>query len=111
MGSSFRRTVPVLRPGATSFVDGYHVQGADTTFDIQASVQPLTPSEVEDLPEGRRNNKHYWLFTETDLNMVGATNPDKVTLYGSTYELYRQGVWKNNVIEHNRYLVGELLEQ
>lgn len=101
---SFRKTYTVTRVTVGSITDGYYTNGTSNTFDIQASIQPLKPSDVQQLPEGRRNKKMFTVFTDTELQVVTSSNPDKLSIYGEVYELDQEEVWQNGVINHYKYL-------
>jgi len=108
--SVFRKAVTRKTISGATIVDGYRVAGTPTSSTIQASVQPLTPHEVEQLPEGRRNQKNFWLFTDTELNMKTAENPDLVTIDGEDFEVMKVHPWQNGVISHFKILVMKKLE-
>ena len=74
----FRKTYTVTRVAAGDYVDGKWVEGATSTFTIQASLQPAKPKEMEMLPEGRRNQETYKLYSDTQLRTVeeDETNPE-----------------------------------
>lgn len=50
-----------------SYVDGYWVEGETIETTIQASVQPLSGLEFQNLPEGIRNEARASVLTEFDL--------------------------------------------
>ena len=108
--SSFRQALVVKRKVAGTVVDGLFVEGATSDINITASIQPLKPDEVKQLPEGRRNSKPFWLFTATELNIVSSANPDLVIIGGVTYEVDNIEVWQNNVLPHYKCLVYKTLE-
>lgn len=108
--SSFRQQVTAYRQGTVSTVNGYRQQTAETSFSIFASIQPVSPSDLESLPEGRRESKAFRLYSDDTLNAVGSKNPDQVVLFGERYEVYGVAPWQNNVINHNKYIVAKVLE-
>ena len=106
--SSFRSPLTLRRKEKGFVKDGYWVEGFVTESTFTASVQPLTPREVEQLPEGRRDSDPFWLFTSTELKVVnvdGIKNPDIVVIDGEFYEVDKVGKWQNNVINHYKCLV------
>jgi len=108
--SSFRKPFVVKREITGSWINGRWAKDPDTppdTFEIMASVQPLSGSENElkSVPEGRRQSKGYKLYTDTKLNTSGENCPDIVVINGEDYELFNFGSWQNNVINHYRYIV------
>lgn len=108
--SSFRRALVVTRKTAGTVVDGLYVEGVTSSINITASVQPLMPEEVDQLPEGKRTSDPRWLFTYTELNPASSANPDLVSIDGSLYEVDKVGQWQNNVINHYKCLVYKQLE-
>jgi hypothetical protein len=85
----FCDTVGVKRNQGGAWVDGKFIPGTQSTFNITASVQTLTSSELEQLPEGRRINKTYKVYTDTPLYTVEDTvdNPDILTIGGKECEI------------------------
>jgi hypothetical protein len=108
--NGFRRQLARKTKAAGSVTNGYFTDGATTPTNIMASVQPIKPHEVEQLPEGRRDSQSYWLFTDTALNMVTSANPDLITINGEDYEVFKCEPWQNNVISHYKVLVSKVLE-
>jgi len=107
--SSFRRPIPLKTYAPGTLVKGKFTQGIATLSSVQASVQPATPNDVLTLPELRRNDKAYVLFTSTSLNMVnGNINPDRVTIDGEEFEVITKNPWNNGVINHFRYVVTKV---
>jgi hypothetical protein len=60
-------TYVVTREGEGDYVLGRWESGAQTTFSIQASVQPMSGNELKDLPEGVRTEETRILWTLTQL--------------------------------------------
>lgn len=108
--SSFRRTLNAYHQGAITTTDGYRSQGEEVAFTITASVQPLRPSDLEALPEGRRENSAFRLYTNDALLTVESLNPDQVEIYGERYEVIGHAPWQNNVINHHKYIAMIVLE-
>ena len=113
--SSFRKPVQAYRQNGASVANGYVTSGVETGFSIRASVQPARPSDIEALPEGRRESTVFRLYTSTQMRMLPLSgepldNPDQVELYGDRFEIMGEANWQNNVINHYKYLavkVGE----
>lgn len=109
----FRKTIAVKRYAAPAQdpATGDWIEGAESTFDILCSVQPLGRSEVEFLPEGRREEHAYKIYTNSTLQTLDSnTNPDKITIGGIDYELYSRLPWSNSIITHNKYLALKVKE-
>lgn len=109
MDSEFRKTVSVSRR-SVSYVNGKPVFGAPFAFTIEASVQPIKLSDMERLPEGRRSQRAFRLYTDSTLQTLveGQSNPDVVTIYGEAYEVLAVDSWQNDIISHNKYIVGRV---
>lgn len=105
--SSFRKPVQAFRYAAGTASGGYTTPASEVPFSIRASVQPSRPSDIELLPEGRREARVFRLYTSDTLNLLEGSEakPDQVLLYGDRYEALAELPWQNNVINHNKYLV------
>lgn len=106
-----RTTLTVTRLDAGSFVNGLWVEGSPSTFDIQCSVQPLTPDEMELVPEGRRDGEVFNLFTGTRLlpaNPPDSKNADKVSIDGRDYEVLSCARWQNRILPHYKAVVVQI---
>jgi hypothetical protein len=63
------------------------------------------------LPEGRRESMAFALFTDSRLFPAATAtgkNADRVTLYGSQFEIVACDIWQNNVIPHYKALAVRL---
>ena len=101
--SSFRKTFVVTRYAAGDFVDGYWVEGSGTPLNIEASVQPLKPHEILLLPEARRNQEAFKIYTDEELFVsepVAGTNSDKITINGEIFEIISVSTYGSDVIPH-----------
>ena len=106
--SAFRQVVLVRRFEPGSYVDGEFVEGANWTFDIEASIQPVVGNELEVLPEGRRDRETFKLYTAMELLSVSLQdhrNPDRVNIFGSEYEVFSVEPWRNNIRNHYKVIV------
>jgi hypothetical protein len=85
----FCDTITIKRNGNGTWTDGKFTPGAQTTFSIIASVQTLGSYELEQLPEGRRINKSYKIYTNTQLYSVedNVDNPDILIIEGKECEV------------------------
>lgn len=88
------------RRGDAPTVDanGFAVPGAPSpTFDIIASVQPLSGEELENLREGERSQDFREVYTSTELRPTkpeDGTLGDHVVLDGVEYEVQKCQDWK-----------------
>lgn len=103
MTTQFRSSFTIRRKTAGSYVNGFWVEGSESTFVIQASVQPVTGLELQALPEARRNSQVVKFYTDTLLLTAspdGATNPDILEAFGFDFEVFEVQPWQSNVISH-----------
>lgn len=103
--SGFRKAYTIRRQSGGTRTNGHWVEGTESNVAITASVQPLTPKEMESLPEGRRTKQAFKLFTDTELKTVETQNPDRITLFGSNFEVLSIAPWRNDVINHYECVV------
>lgn len=111
--SGFRIPVVVRRfePGRNE--RGHWVEGNTTQFTIMASVQPLKPSDLEALPEGRRTGargvKIYssdkLIATNQETNQQG----DQIYWQDNYYEIVAVDERQMNVISHYKMYAIEVL--
>jgi hypothetical protein len=103
MTTQFRSPFTVRRKVAGSYVNGFWVEGSESSFVIQASVQPVRGLELESLPEARRDSQAVKIYTDTQLLTVapdGSTNPDILEAFGFDFEIIEVQPWQSNVISH-----------
>jgi hypothetical protein len=89
--------------GAGYFDAGVWTEGSLTPISFDASVQPLTPKEMQMLPEGRIVSQGYRLYTDYELKTVDTgvgKNPDRVTLFGLEFEVVSVGIWQSGILPH-----------
>ena len=69
------QTVTVTRYAAGSYnSEREYVEGSTSTFEINATIQPLRGEELQSLPEGERTSEQYWVFTYTELSTADETD-------------------------------------
>ena len=106
---SFRRSVTRRTQAAGTEVNGHYTEGAKTDTVIKASIQPASQTDIETLPEGRRNHEAFRVYTDTKLNTErDDENSDSILYDGKEYEVMMRLDWQNNVINHYKYLVVKL---
>lgn len=111
---TFRKTQTIKRTIAGAYVNGVYVEGAETTFTIQASVQPMSGEDIVSVPEGRRASDMVKLYTSTDLNSQGdagsGQSPDRLVWLGKDYEIHSKEVRQMDIIPHYKiYAIKEPL--
>lgn len=87
-------TYTVTRSGATTLVKGRPTAGASTTFDVEASVQPLTGKDTQSLPEGFYTTNTLVVFTRTKLNPVSSADSDRINIRGEDYDVMNVEYWE-----------------
>lgn len=106
----FRKSISCLRKDAGAYnTDGIWVEGAETPFEIIGDIQSLSEYELSQLPEGRRLNKSFRIYSDTKLNTVNDKNPDIVLIDGERYEvLATYPHQEHNVIDHYKMIVQKV---
>lgn len=113
-------TYTVTRTTGGTHVKGHWVDGSDSTFSIDASVQPVG-EEVKDLPEGQTMDNVRVIYTATELTGrrpgVPATPPaddtgrrdaDRITIDGDIYRVYKVEKWDHWGETHYRAWASKL---
>lgn len=120
-------TIVPLEPNL-SFVNIFNVTGGasrptvnilNSPFMINAtaSIQPTKGKEVLLVPEGRRDQETYKMYTSTEIMGVTTQNPDQVQILSSnfsglTFEVIQVLDWQNNinfnVTNHFKYIAMKL---
>lgn len=91
-----KRTYTVTRRGPVSYVAGLPVRPAPTTFEIVASVQPLSGKNLERVPDGlrQRDARKAYVLLDPDparrLRTAAANGPeaDLVSVDGVLFEIH-----------------------
>lgn len=78
------KAVTRLRPGATTTVNGYRTSAAPASDPIQAHIQPMSPKELRNVPEGQNTMEWVSVWSLFDLQ-----ENDKIVDGGKTYEVQR----------------------
>lgn len=102
------RTVVVSRFEAGEWVKGVYEKGAESILEIQASVQPLDPNELLQLPEGRRTHESIKIFTDIELHTANTTTgeqADMLEIDGIQFEIHKVERWMLPGSAQNHYKV------
>jgi hypothetical protein len=96
-------------------VSGDWVKSGETSIAITASIQPATGKDMLNVPEGKRANEIYAVFTSTEIQTirhsiptVPGTQPDQMEIFGHRCEAIHVEPWQNNVINHYRALFARM---
>lgn len=95
-------TYTVTRTTSGALTVGVYEAGVESTFDIAASVQPVTGRKLQVLPEGRSAEESRILYTTTELRTQQNSNdPDIVTIDDEPYlciswERWQFGLWSTH---------------
>lgn len=96
MINTFNKTYTVTRGSTGTKVKGRYTKGAETTFDIKATIMRMTEKEKQNLPEGLRNQDFIKIYTGTDLLVADnkAKIPgDKIEYKNNNYEITGREDW------------------
>ena len=105
--------IQVKRYEEGSWVDGYFVNGVETTLDIEANVQPLRGHELLTLPEADRTKesiKVYCVETLNTLEEVGQTKADVIVWEGKRWQAIKTMTYKMGVLDHTKTICYRLPE-
>lgn len=93
--AGFNSALTIVRPGAGAYVSGVWVPGATGNIGIQGSIQPASGKDLQLLPEGRRVEAAYAVYTVSQV-LLG----DRTTIQGEAYEALAVQPWQNGVLPH-----------
>lgn len=89
--------IKVIQPDVSGgYVDGRYVPGKKEIVLNFASVQPLKPSEIQMLPEGRRSIEAIKIYTDLKMFITDEKNSRKASLVeydGKNYEVHMVANW------------------
>ncbi len=97
------------RTAAGSTVNGRYTEGSTASTSLVASVQPITGAQLKALPEGRHTEELRVVYTTTEL--LAAPIPDKVTLDGSDWEVFKVERWEHWNSTHYVAFVSKVVVQ
>lgn len=114
---SFRKPYTITRHDPGSYVNGYWVEGTESSITIKASVQPLRMDEVEVLPEGKRSSSAVKIYSDTKLfpakqanETSEAVSADILQYDSSTWEIVACTPYQSGVIPHYKAYAVEVAE-
>ena len=104
----FRSPLNLYRRSGSTYVNGRWSAGTETLIPITASIQPTSGEDMQMVPEARRNQKTYKLYTSTLIQTVDTQNPDQIEIFGERYEVIQVWPWKNNLnffqVNHYKFI-------
>jgi len=108
-------TMPVTRYAAGSWgTDGEWTDGTVATgLTITASVQPITPELMEDLPGGNRTSARFVMYAPAGqmqlitVDISSKLRPDRVLFQGRSYNVQSIGNWSAHTtgLPHQEYVM------
>ncbi len=100
--------IPVTRYGAPVAVDGIVSTPVQATFDVRASVQPVSGGEVAQyLPDLREAREVYRVYTDTELSTVNKDRQaDTVVVFGNEFEVKSVEKWQNGIRSHYKSVIA-----
>lgn len=100
-------TYTVTRTAAGSSTLGRYTAGATSTFDIVASVQPVTGRDLLAMPEGLRADETRIVYTTTELRaLTAASDADVVAIDGEVWGVVQVERWQAFGGTHYRALAA-----
>ena len=107
-------TYTVKRTGPGSYDTGVFVPGAETTFDIVGSLQPLSGTELLMLTEGERRRARWKMYSFAELRIAELseqTAADRVVVNGAELEVHSVAAYQNcGALDHYKYVLVEVGE-
>ena len=101
----FRKQFTIKRKQGGGYIDGQWIAGGEIDVIIKASLQPMSPEDMAELPEGRRFDETFKLFTKTRLYTITDENPDYLLIEGISYEVISVAKYQSNVINHYKVFI------
>lgn len=102
------KTYTVTRQVEGSYVDGVYTPGGISNFTVDASVQPISGMELENLPEGQHAENTRVLYTTTaELFPRNPTNEaDEIAIDGEDWEVFNVETWFAFGCTHYKCLIA-----
>lgn len=100
----FHQAAPTITKGRIT------AEGSLTEFTINGSIQEATSAELSSIPENRRLRAGTFSVITYDVLITVDDNqyPDLVIYNGKNYEVVTKTSWKNQIFNHNVYLIQEV---
>lgn len=91
----FNQTLSGFIPGVQTNVFGKLSQTPAVPFTIEGSLQPASGNDLELLPEGRRVDSTYIVFSKNEIQENW-----RLTIFGQDFTCIKVEIWSNAVIPH-----------
>lgn len=107
IGALATGTYSVSRRASGSFTQGRYTPGTLALLTITASVQPVRGRDLRVLPEGQRAEDTRVVYTTTELRTrTDSTEPDRVSIGGEPFNVFRVEKWDAFGTTHYRAFVA-----
>ena len=110
-------TLPLIRRGESSYVNGRLVEGGEETLEIRANVQPVEKStDLLPLAEADRTKQTIKIYVISDViprqgDEALKIQPDRVVYDGITYEVKKAITYKMGILNHTKALCVKVIPQ
>lgn len=84
-------TLAVERRQGLNVVDGFQVEGAPSTFNIEGHIQQAQRKDLANLPEGQRTQDWRVLWTETAILVADRVSETAIEYIVQSVEFWKQG--------------------
>jgi hypothetical protein len=111
MISRFGETVEVRRKQAGQWVNGRWVEGAETGFTAQASIQPMRGKHMEFLPEAQRTGEEMVAYITVEVlpsSAIAGTQTDIIVWRGVRYKVLHVKRWLPTQIHWEAIITREV---
>ncbi len=89
------RKIPIMRPLQGAYVGGIWTETPEQTLYFKGTVQPSRPSDMKILPEARRVERAYTLYSRSQFK-----EGDRTAIDNEEYEILAVEVWQNGILPH-----------
>ena len=103
--AQFNQPVTGTRPQGGAYIGGIWVAAPAVPVTSRTSVQAPRDSDLQLLPEGRRADRSYVLYSKQPI-----LEADVYSIYGEPYEVLHVAVWQNRVIPHYKAIAVKMNE-
>lgn len=88
-------TYTVTRTTQSTYLDGRVIPGADSVFDIVASITPMSGRELQVHAEGNHASEAKMILTVTQIRPIDPTNAgDSIAINGEQWDFFKVSTWE-----------------